>query len=138
MDLGQDPREGLLAFFGVWTISKQLRHWLRHFEMVISKWPRHWIYYNLHVYISHRQVHFVCIKTYQVFLSIANSTGIVTTYSSITGVPNRLTTKTQNLSFLCFLLSFFVSFFLSLFPSFFLCFFVSLPTKQLVRDTAVK
>ena len=35
----------------------------------ISKRPPHWIYYNLHMYISHKQVYmyFACIKTYQVF-----------------------------------------------------------------------
>ena len=45
----------------------------------ISKWPPRWLNYNLYVYISHKQIHFAYIKTYQVFLSIANSIRIANT-----------------------------------------------------------
>ena len=73
----------------------------------ISKRLLHWLYYNLHVhvYISHNQVHLAHIKTYQVFLSIANSTGNVNICSNIAGVRNCLTWKVQNLSFSFFFLS---------------------------------
>ena len=52
----------------------------------ISKWWPHWMYYNIHSYISHEQVHFAYIKTYQAFLSIASTIEIVSTCGSIAGV----------------------------------------------------
>ena len=58
---------------------------------------------DLHTYISYKQVHFTYMKTYQVFLSIANSIGIVNTYSSIGRVQNHLISKMQKLSFSFFL-----------------------------------
>ena len=46
---------------------------------LIWKWPPQWIYIysKLHVYISHKQVHFVCTKTFQVLLNVASSTANV-------------------------------------------------------------
>ena len=68
----------------------------------ISKWPPRWIYYNIHTYISHKEVHFAYIKTYYVLLSVANSTGNVNTGSSIAGARNPWTLKTQNSQFFSF------------------------------------
>ena len=48
------------------------------------------------MYIFHKQVHFACIKTYQVFLNIANSISILNTCSSIAGDQNCLLPKAQN------------------------------------------
>ena len=55
---------------------------------LITKWLPYSMCYNLHAYISHKQVYFAYINTYQVFLSIGNSIGIVNTCSSITRVWN--------------------------------------------------
>ena len=58
---------------------------------------------NFHVYISYEQVHFAYLKTYQVFLSIANSAGSVSTCISIVGVRNHSTLKPKFCLFLSFL-----------------------------------
>ena len=47
----------------------------------ISKWPPHWIYFEINAYISHKPDHFAYIKTYQVFLSVANTIEVVSTCS---------------------------------------------------------
>ena len=39
----------------------------------ISKWPPHWMYYNLHAYSSHKEVLFAYTNTYQMFFSVTNS-----------------------------------------------------------------
>ena len=43
----------------------------------------HWIYYGLNAIISHEQPHFTHIRTYEVFVSLAHTAGMVSTYSSI-------------------------------------------------------
>ena len=50
---------------------------------LISEWTPYWIHYDLHTCISHKQPHFAYIKTFQVFLRVGNSIGIITTCSSI-------------------------------------------------------
>ena len=71
----------------------------------ISKWPPHWIYYNLNVNISCKQPHFSHIKTYQVFVGLAHTAGMVSTCCSIADARDRSTSKTRLLSS-----SFFLSF----------------------------
>ena len=57
---------------------------------LISKWPPHWTYDKINTYIFPKQIPFACIKTYQAFLSIANTNN---TCSSVAQVQNRSTPK---------------------------------------------
>ena len=89
---------------------------------LISKWKSHWIYYNLRVYDFLKQVQFSYMKTYQVFLNVANNPEIVNTSSSIARTRNCSTRKNRNSSsfFRWFIRLFVLSFVLSVFRSFFL------------------
>ena len=78
----------------------------------ISKWPPHWIYYDLNANISRKQPHFTHIRTYQVFVSLPHTAGTVRTCSNIADVRDRSTSKTRFSSS-----SFYVSMFLSMFLS---------------------
>ena len=61
----------------------------------ISKWSLHWLYYDLNANISHKQPHLTYIRTYQVFMSLAHTAGMVSSCSSIADVRNHSMTKTQ-------------------------------------------
>ena len=65
-----------------YTIIKRGVHLISRVGSIL-KWPPQWIYYNLHAYTSHKQFHFAYIKTYKVFLSVANSTRNANTCSGI-------------------------------------------------------
>lgn len=70
----------------------------------ISKWPPYWLYYEIHACISHKQVRFACMKTYQVFLSASNSIRIVNICSS-TAMQGSKLLEIQNAIFSFFFLA---------------------------------
>ena len=88
---GQRPPLTCLACYHMLVLLLMSRSGL------VSKWLHHWIYYDLRVYISLKQVQFAQIKTQQVFLSVANTVAVVNTCSSTAGVRNSFTSKTPNL-----------------------------------------
>ena len=83
--LSGDEMSGIIIKHGTRLISR---------VRSISKWPPHWIYYDLNANISHEQPHFTHIRIYQVFLSLAHTAWTVSTCSSIADVRDRSTSKT--------------------------------------------
>ena len=72
----------------VWMFLSIIKRGTRLISKVqsISKWPPYWIYYDLNMIISHEQPHFIHIRTYHVFLSLAHTAGTVSSCSSIADV----------------------------------------------------
>ena len=90
----------------------------------ISKWPPHWIYYDLNANISRKQPHFTYIRTYQLFVSLSHTAETVDTCIRCPDVRDHSTCKTRFSSssfFLCF----------------FLCFYVSFLSKTLIRGNSI-
>ena len=66
-----------------------------------------YMYYMIHTYISHLQLHFAYINTNQVFLSAAKAIAMLNTCCTLAGVQNHSLSKHRIV----------LSFFLSFFPS---------------------
>ena len=81
-----------------------------------SKWPSHWIYYDLNATISREQPHFTHVRTYKVVVSLPHTFGMVRTCSNVANVRDHLTSKTWFSSF-----SFYVCMFVCFHVSMFLC-----------------
>ena len=89
--------------------STRVSHWTSIVEMIL-KWPPHWMYYVINTYISHLEVRFAYINTYQVFLSAVKAVAV--------GSSEFKPLEVKNTKLFLFLASFLSAFFLSFFVSF--------------------